>query len=129
MIKMENQIKEIVQKYFKLVNEENFDEFFKLFHPDVEFHAPFNFNAKGIDNVMPFYLGVPKNYPEHTDTPAEIIISGNKAAVYIDFKGKTPDGQPAAFKASDWFEIENGKIKSLHVFFDSFALYSRRKKS
>lgn len=129
MIMMENEIKDVVKKYFKLVNEEKFDEFLELFDDDVEFHAPFNFNARGMEKVKQFYLGVPKNYPEHTDTPEEIFVSGNKAAVFIDFKGRTPDGQDTAFKASDWFVIENGKIKSLNIFYDSYAMYSKRKKS
>ena len=125
---MEDKIKDVVNSYFRLVNEEKFEEFFMLFDADVEFHAPFDFNAKGIESVKPFYLGIPKNYSEHVDTPEVINVSGNMAAVYIDFKGKTSDGAPAAFKATDWFTIENGKIKSLHIFFDSFAMYSKKKK-
>lgn len=125
---MEEKIKEIVNSYFQLINEERFDEFFELFDPDVEFHAPFDFNAKGIKNVKPFYLGIPENYSEHVDTPEHINVSGNRAAVFIDFKGKGADGSPVGFKASDWFVIENGKIKSLNIFFDSYAMYSKRKK-
>ncbi len=124
---MEGQIKEIVKSYFRLINEEKFDEFFELFDPDVEFHAPFDFHANGLEKVKQFYYGVPKNYPEHVDTPVEINVSGNKAAVFIDFVGKSKDGKPAAFKASDWFQIEDGKIKSLNIFYDSYALYSKKK--
>ncbi len=125
---MEDKIKEIVESYFRLINEDKFDEFFALFDDDVEFQAPFDFKAKGLEKVKSFYYGVPKNYPDHVDTPEEIFVSGNKAAVFIDFKGKDAKGNPAAFKASDWFVIENGKIKSLNIFYDSFALYKERKK-
>ena len=116
--------REIIRSYFRLVNEEKFDEFFALFAPDVEFRAPFNFQAQGLENVKPFYLQVPTNYPEHVDTPEEILCSGNRAAVYIDFVGKTKEGIPVQFKATDWFRIEDGKIKSLHIFFDSYGLFS-----
>ncbi len=126
---MEEKIKEVVELYFRFINEEKFDEFFALFDDDVVFQAPFGFNANGIEKVKPFYLGVPRNYPDHTDTPEEIFISGNKAAVFIDFKGKDAKGNPTAFKASDWFVIENGKIKKLNIFYDSFALHKERKKS
>ncbi len=122
---MEEKVREIVTSYFRLVNEEKFDAFFSLFHPDVEMNAPFGFSARGLEEVKPFYLRVPRNYPDHVDTPEAILVSGNRAAVFIDFIGKTKDGRPVAFKASDWFEIEDGKIKSLNIFFDSHDI-SRR---
>ena len=119
---MEDKVRRTVETYFRLVNEEKFDEFFALFDPDVEFKAPFNFETRGLDHVKPFYLRVPDDYPEHVDTPEEILVSGNRAAVFIDFKGKTKDGISVAFKATDWFRIEDGKIKSLDIFLDSHHL-------
>ncbi len=113
-------VEEIVRNYFRLINEEKFDEFFALFDPDVEFSAPYGFRAKGLEEVKPFYLDVPVSYPEHVDTPEHIHVSGNRAAVYIDFVGKSAKGVRVAFKATDWFTIENGKIKTLNIFFDSF---------
>ena len=105
---MEEKIKDVVKSYFRLVNEEKFDEFFALFDPDVVFSAPFNFRAQGLEKVKPFYLRVPNDYPEHEDIPVEIAVIGNKAAVFIDFIGKTKDGIPVRFNATDWFTIENG---------------------
>ena len=112
-------MEEIIKEYFRLVNADKFDELFDtLFAPDVEFHAPFDYHAKGLENVKPFYLMVPSNYPEHVDTPVHIHVSGNRAAVYIEFEGKTAGGIPITFQGTDWFVIENGKIKFLHIFFD-----------
>jgi len=119
---MRETIKDIVRSYFRLVNEEKFGEFFALFDPEVEFNAPFNFHTRGLENVKPFYLRVPGNYPEHVDTPVDIAVSGNKAAVFIDFVGKTKNGVAVTFKAVDWFVFEKGKIKSLSIFFDSYHL-------
>ena len=119
---MEEKVRETVESYFRLVNEEKFDEFFTLFDPDVEFKAPFNFTTRGLENVKPFYLQVPVNYPHHVDTPEEILISGNRAAVFIDFVGTSKEGVTVAFKATDWFRIEEGKIKSLNIFYDSHHL-------
>ncbi len=119
---MKEDVRETVEAYFRLVNEEKFDTFFELFDASVEFHGPFNFRALGLEKVKPFYLRVPTYYPEHLDTPEEILVCGNRAAVLIDFKGRTKDGTPVAFKATDWFRIEGGKIKSLQIFLDSHTL-------
>ncbi len=82
-------------------------------------NAPFGFRARGMGEVKPFYLRVPGDFPVHVDTPETILVSGNRAAVFIDFVGKTKEGIPVEFKATDWFEIEDGKIRSLNIFFDS----------
>ncbi len=119
---MKDDVRETVEVYFRLVNEEKFDRFFELFDSSVEFHGPFNFRARGLENVKPFYLRVPTYYPEHLDTPEEILVCGNRAAVLIDFKGRTKEGTAVAFKATDWFRIEGGKIKSLNIFLDSHTL-------
>ncbi len=115
-------MEEIIKNYFKLINEEKFEAFFSLFDPHVEFHGPNGFYANNLEDVKPFYLQIPENYSEHIDTPVDIFISGNKAAVFIDFKGRRKEGQHIIFKAMDRFVIENGKIKSLNIFFDTFAL-------
>lgn len=119
---MEDQVRKTVESYFRLVNEEKFDEFFALFDPDVEFKSPYSVKIRGLDNVKPFYLNVPKDYSEHVDTAEEILVSGNRAAAFIDFKGKTKDGITVDFKATDWFRVEDGKIKSLNIFLDSYSL-------
>ena len=119
---MEEKVRKTVESYFRLVNEERFDEFFALFDPEVEFKAPFNFVAQGLEKVKPFYLRVPVDYPHHVDSPEVILVSGNRAAVFIDFVGTSKEGVRVAFKATDWFRVEDGKIKSLNIFYDSHYL-------
>ena len=121
-------MEEIVKSYFKLINEEKFDEFFSLFHPQVHFRGPFGFKADNLENLKPYYLEIPDNYLEHIDTPIDIFTSGNKVAVFIDFYGKTKKRQTITFKAMDHFVIEDGKIKSLHLFFDSFTFLNKIRK-
>jgi hypothetical protein len=115
-------MEKFIRSYFRLINEEKFDEFFALFDPKVDFTAPFGFHAKELEKVKPFYLQVPHNFPEHVDWPEKIITSDNQAAVFIDFKGKNKGGKVITFKAMDWFVVENNKIKSLNVFYDSFSV-------
>ena len=119
------EIKAMVEKYFELVNSDSFDDFFSLFADDAQLSAPFDFKGSSVEEIKLFYQDIPNKYREHTDTPEQILIEGNRAAVFIDFKGITKKGDSVAFKASDWFEFENGKIKSLNIFFDSFTFHRK----
>ncbi len=118
------QMKDLIRTYFELINNDRFDEFFELFDENIQLNGPFGFSAKSLKDVKPFYLDVPKNYSEHIDSPEDIFISGARAAVFIDFQGKTHTGQEVSFKATDWFEFKNGKIVSLNIFMDSYMLYT-----
>jgi len=61
-------------------------------------------------------------YPEHLDTPIDILIEGGRAAVLIHFQGKNSSGVAVDFTATDWFVFEDEKIKSLTILYDSLAL-------
>ncbi len=109
---------ETLDRYYVLVNSNQFDEFFTLFDPNVEFSAPQDNSFTDLESISEYYLEVPTAFPEHTDTPIEIIISGNIAVVLLQFDGTSLLGDQTQFLSVDWFVIEDGKIKSLKVLFD-----------
>ena len=108
--------------YFKYVNEERYEEFYGLFDPDVEFHAPPNYHVHGVKNAKLFYQTLLLFAETHVDTPEEILISGNKAAVLVKAEAEMGFGNSLSFYAMDLFTIENGKIKSMRIFFDVFSV-------
>jgi ketosteroid isomerase-like protein len=112
----------VVRKYFQLINEERMDEFFNLFDPNVDFHAPPNFSARGVENIKPYYAMVVDSLPQHVDTPVHVHASANRAAVFIEAEARLPNGRSVSFTASDWFTVEQGKITSVRIFFDLFAV-------
>ena len=114
--------KDTINKYFKTLNDEKFDELAGLFCEDARFSSPVNFKAQGKEEIKTFYLLVPKNYPVHSDEPVDVLIQGNQAAVLIDFKGKNALGIPVNFQAVDWITFDGDKIRTLNVFYDSLAL-------
>ncbi len=120
---MEQNAAEVVRRYFRLINEESFDAFFDLFAPDAVLSAPFGFSGQGLDALKRYYLQVPQYYADHADEPVEILVSGDRVSVRIEFKGTTRKGVPVHFFAADWFRVKDGKIHSVEIFFDSFSLY------
>ena len=115
-------IQEIIDKYFEYLNGGKFAELFSLFSEDAELSSPVDFRAKGLNEIKAFYLKVPENYPEHVDTATDLLIQKNKAAVLIQFEGKSAAGVRASFQAVDWFTFEEGRIKSLVSLYDSLSL-------
>ncbi|ROS01318.1 ketosteroid isomerase-like protein [Sinobacterium caligoides] len=108
----------VIAEYYPLVNNNEWDAFFSLFHQDAHFEAPFNSLLDGIENIAPFYYNVAETFPDHTDTPVEVISLGNQAAVRLAFSGTTAWGVPVTFEAVDWFKINKGKIAAEGIFFD-----------
>ena len=115
-------IQNTIKKYFEFINDEKFDELFRLFCEDADLTCPVGFRAKGIEKIKAFYLMVPSNYPKHLDTPIDTLIQEDRAAVLIQFEGKSASGIPVRFMAIDWFTFENHKIKTLNIFYDSLRL-------
>ena len=120
-------IKDTIDKYFQYVNDGKFDQLFDLFCEDADLSCPVDFKAKGIENIKTFHLKVPENYPEHIDTPIDILVQENRAAVLIQFQGKNASGTPASFVAADWFTFKDDKIQTLQIFYDSLGLSRRLK--
>ena len=115
-------IQETIKNYFDYINKEEFDRFFNLFTEDAVVSCPVDLELKGLEEIKSFYLKVPENYPEHEDKPLDVLIDGNRAAVLIQFEGKTASGKVVGFRAADWFTFEKDKIKTVTVFYDSIAL-------
>lgn len=114
---------EVVRRYFHLINEEKFDEFFELFDSNVSLSAPFGYSGQGLEALKRHYLQVPQYYAEHVDEPVEILASGDRVSVRIEFRGRTHKGVAVHLRAADWFRVKDGKILSVEIFFDSFSLY------
>lgn len=47
-----------------------------------------------------------------------VIVSGNEAAVEWETTGRRPDGSEIYMTGANIYELENGKIKYLHIYRD-----------
>jgi ketosteroid isomerase-like protein len=83
---------------------------------------PIQGTMKGKEAIRRFYESLPGIYPEHFDDYVDSIMAENKAAVRVIVRNKTRKGKELVFDAVSWMSFENGKIKSIHAFFDSAKL-------
>lgn len=110
----------VVQRYFCSLNETRLDRLGDVFAEDATLHFPTYEPIRGLAAIRSFYTAVLKHYPKHFDNPVKFFFSedGN-IAVEIHFEGETIQGQPIVFDAVDVFEVENGRVKNLHIRYDS----------
>jgi ketosteroid isomerase-like protein len=76
--------------------------------------------AKGKDNFIainkPFFASI------QSSEPTKVVRSGQTVITQIVTVIKLPDGSDLALEVSEWYDIADGKIQSLVVYFDTHAL-------
>ena len=68
---------------------------------------------------MDYFENLLAGFAEGTDRPTRFLVSGSSVVAEIDFDGRTVGGRPVTFSAVDVFDIFDGKIKSLSIWYDS----------
>ena len=117
-------IEATIQQYFQYVNNEQLDELMTLFDVNTVFNAPFGFNdVTDHNNIRLFYTVVFSNSPYHLDSPQEIFIKGNHAAILINAYSGESEATATLIKAMDHMGFNSeGKISSFHAYLDSAPL-------
>lgn len=107
---------EVVLNYFRLVNEDRTDELMELFHEDAETFPVMSAPLRGREEIRGYYADVKHRVPQHSDVPVRIWRDGTSYAVELDFKGVTAAGERLEFSAVDLFDIVDGRIKRIKVY-------------
>ena len=111
-------VPEAIRRYFHGVNNEDWDDFRTLWHEDAELEVVGGISLRGLDEVLPYYPSVLRNFPVHHDDPHGIHVAGDTVTVEIGFRGETADGVPAEWEAVDVFTLEDGRIRRLTTWYD-----------
>ncbi len=110
----------VVQRYFSSLNETRLDRLGEVFADDATLRFPTYQPIHGLTAIRSFYTAVLKHYPKHFDNPVKFFFSDDGGiAVEIHFEGETIEGQPMVFDAVDVFEVKDGRVKNLHIRYDS----------
>lgn len=122
----EADIQSALTAYFDGINSERYGDVGALFAPDGELKAPGSRWLRGPSEVETYFAAALAPYPEHSDTPTRILVSGNTATVEIHFKGALAGGPAIEFDAVDVFDFDDeGRITRLTSWYDSHDVRSR----
>jgi ketosteroid isomerase-like protein len=114
--------RQVVEKYFQFVDNEDYDALESLFASDAILHSAGGGERSGIKRIMSFYRNVFIKFPKHRDEPTRIIETADVIVVEIAFTGQSNTGVSVSFPAVDIFDFKDGKISSLSQWVDTAAI-------
>jgi ketosteroid isomerase-like protein len=109
---------EVIRTYFDSINTEDFERLAGIWADDVELKAVGARPRTGRDDVMDFYGGIFEPWAAHDDHPTRVVADGDVVVVEIVFTGTTHDGKEISFPAVDIFDLEDGKIRKVSIYYD-----------
>ncbi|MBH99043.1 MAG: hypothetical protein CL467_00375 [Acidimicrobiaceae bacterium] len=116
---MDDANRELVDRYFSALNDEDYVVLEEVFHPSAVLRPPGTRIRDGRDEILRFFRKVFEKFPQHADDPSRVLTDGNCLVVEIDFSGVTSSQKPVSFRAVDIFDIEDSQIINLSQWFDT----------
>ena len=113
------EIKNMLDEFFAVIETQDIEKIIDFFTEDAVLIVPGAPQYKGRKEIRKFYDEVldPNSEVEHETT--KTIIEGNDAAVVIEVKVTQKDGCTIEFPEANLFEIREGKVSKVAVFFDT----------
>ena len=113
-----------VERYFRLLREEDMTWFFRMFHDDAEFHDPFATRpAKGLKSIERFFQKLGDQFSDINIEPRRVISEGNRIITEWVAAGITRNGaKMESLNGVNVMELRDGRIQRIQIFFDSREL-------
>src|SRR5438445_3677990 len=98
--------REVVRRYFRCLDEEDWKTMGTLWHEDSELMATGARPRRGREEVLGYFSKLFGPWPAHADTPTRMIESGSTIVAEVTFTGRTADRREVSFDAVDIFDFE-----------------------
>lgn len=111
-----------VLTYFDAINRDQWDRLDEALAPDVVIAPPGMDEVHGLEAAKVHYPTLLAGFHEHDDRPTRVLPSGDSVVVEIDFEGRTDAGQAITFKAVDVFDLVDGRIARVSIWYDTHGV-------
>lgn len=130
---MASQIKKMVQQYYEMWNDGDFEKATAIMQPDIHFHGSLGFNIDGIDAFKEYAGMIIRAFPDLYHATERIVAEEGRAAAYVLYtglhKGKLYDLEPTGnrihYNGAAFFTLEDGKFSRIRVLGDRYTLYTQ----
>jgi ketosteroid isomerase-like protein len=117
-------VEEVVARYFRCLDTEDWDGMRQLWHEDGTARAVGARVRVGREEVISYFSRIFEPWTVHEDRPTRVIVAGDTVLAEVTFTGTTADGREVAFDAIDVFDLVDGRIKRLSNWYD--IAYARK---
>lgn len=130
---MSSQIKALVQKYYDMWNDGDFEKADTFMHTDIKFRGSLGFDIDGVDAFKEYAKMIIQAFPDLYHVPEEVVCEDDKAATYVLYagthKGKLfnleATGERFRYNGAAFFTLDEGKFSKIRVLGDRHTLYEQ----
>jgi ketosteroid isomerase-like protein len=116
-------VEAFVRGYFAAVADGRWDDVLDLFHPDAVLNVAGRSPKVGHERIRRFYENIGTRFdtygPTVTNVLAQGTLRGATAAAMLTLRAVSTAGEQIEVPTADDFLIEDGRIRSLRIIFDT----------
>lgn len=125
--------KELVNKYYEMWNNQNFEIADTLLDNDIRFRGSLDITANGLEGFKDYAQMLTLAFPNLYHAVEMSVFENNMAAIYVTYTGKhegkildyEPTGHRFRYSGAAFFHFKNEKIYSINVLGDLNSLYKQ----
>jgi len=115
--------KAVMQRIWKeLINAGKTEKMNELIAGDYAFHAPGDYEVRGIEGLKKFIAWMHASFPDVHFTVDDVIAEGEKVVSFYTMKGTDKSNKPVTFQGVIISRMANGKEIEAWEIFDRYTL-------
>ncbi len=116
-------LEQIVRGYFSAVADGRWDDVLALFHPDAVLNVAGASPKHGHERLRPFYENIGARFDRYAPTVNRVLTEGTldhgAAVAILVLNATSRKGEAIEVHTADDFTIEDGRIRTLRIIFDT----------